>query len=91
MVTSASEQDRIIKDQIYPLSEEKKKNNNLKKQTKHFGISLTVQWLQIHAANAESPGSVRVREIGPVCDDQDLAQSNKLTFNKNWISFSDVQ
>ena len=25
MVTSASEQDRIIKDQIYPLSEEKKK------------------------------------------------------------------
>lgn len=68
MVTSASEQDRIIKDQIYPLSEEKKKNN-LKKQTKHFGISLTVQWLQIHVPNAESPGSILVRELGPVCDD----------------------
>ena len=55
MVTSASEQDRIIKDQIYPLSEEGKKKT-LKKQTEHFGTSLVVQWLQIHAPNAGSPG-----------------------------------
>lgn len=67
MVTSASEQDRIIKEQIYPLSEGKKKKNKLKRQTKHFGTSLVVQRLQIHAPNAGSPGLILVRELGPVC------------------------
>ena len=69
MVTFASEQERIIKDQIYPLSEEGKKKKNLKKQTKHFGTSLVVQWLQIHAPSAGNPGSILVRELGPVCGD----------------------
>ena len=90
MVTSASEQDRIIKEQIYPLSEGKKKK--LKRQTKHFGTSLVVQRLQIYAPNAGSQiRSWSENLVLCVATKTWLNQINTLTFNKNWVSFSDVQ
>ena len=67
MVTSASEQDRIIKEQIYPLSEGKKKKAE-KADKAFWNFSGGPEATKL-CSQCRKSDSILVRELGPVCGD----------------------
>lgn len=68
MVTSASEQDRIIKEQIYPLSEGKKKKKAEKADKAFWNVSGGPAATNL-CSQCRKSDSILVRELGPVCGD----------------------